>query len=718
MTRRIPGARRLGIPWGFALLVALAAGSARADRWSLPTLSAGEAPFTLEADSIDFDQTTTTLRAKGSVVLVYEGRELRADTLTLNTETREAHAVGHVVLDAPEGTMRADDWTLNLGDETSLVLDVHVRSEAKQFIVDARRLERCPGGVYKIEDGAFTSCVCPDPTDRVPWRFRVGEAEYVENDAVRAEDLTLEVLEVPVLKSPYGYTSVNTQRRSGWLIPSASYSSDDGGGLSLPYYWAPHRSYDATFFVEGFTRRGFKPGIEFRYKPTHDITGSAFLTGLYDFVDDQGRWGVRWSHRQRLPGDIRIKTEIAQISDDAFVRDFREWKEERTSRFLTTTVSVDRAFEDWYVGSAFLYDQDLLTARTNARVPQVAPAVRLEQVPTPLLGLPLWTSISASANQYIRDRGFDQRRGDVAGFVELPLPLGPYLNLRPYGGARATRLYNDLDDENRLRATGEMGVEVSTELIRRFGDADRPWFHVVRPVVRYQYIDTIEDQRPRRVFDGLDALDDRNLLTIGLEQSWWGQGPWDDAGTRELGRFDVYGGVDLLEARRGATAPGRRRQPVSHVQARAVLHPTTGLTVDGDVAVDPNPGGAGLRSVGAGVAYRRGPWRGAFRYRRGKAFDLNTSARTDVITPYDLPERIAEIPNQLSATVEFPIVPDRLKGKAGTRYVAAGGGKFEYDFGLEYTSACKCWSIEGRLKREERPSDTSFTVQFNLLGLQ
>lgn len=700
-----------------AVLAALAAAPAQAGRWDLPDFDTGGAPFTLEADTIDFDRATTTIRARGRAVLTYEGRELVADTITLNTETREARAEGSVELHAPEGDLRAETWDLDFADETSVVVDVHVRSEARQFVLDARRLEKCPDGVYKVEDGAFTSCVCPDPDDRVPWRFRVGEAEFIPEDAVRARDLTVEVLDVPVMKSPYGYAPTATRRRSGWLIPHVSYSSDDGAGLTLPFYWAPHRSYDATFFFEGYTERGPKPGAEFRYRPMRDLTGSAYATGLYDFVEDEGRWGVRWSHRQRLPGGLRIKVELAQIGDDAFVRDFREWKAERTSRFLTTTTIVDRAFEDWWVGSTFLYDEDLLFEGTNAFVPQTAPNVALEQVPTPLLGLPLWTSIAASANQYVRRRGFDQQRGDAAGFLELPLPLGPYLYVRPYGGARGTWLRNDLDEGEAFRGTTEVGVEVSTELIGSFGSAERPWFHVLRPVFRYQYIDTFHDDR-RRVFDGLDALDDRNLLLAGVEQSWWGHGPWDSGGVRELGRLDAYAGFDFVEERRNATTPRDRRRPIGHVLARAILFPLKGLFVEGDVAVDPNRGGTGLRTAGVGIGYREGDWRGALRYRRGKTFELDAVSRTDVITPYDLPERIGEIPDQFAAALEFPLVPGRLNGSAGARWVDAGGGKFEYEFGVEYISACKCWSVEGTLEREERPSDTTFNVRFNLLGLQ
>lgn len=707
--------RRLG---GAALLCALLAGAAWAQERSRAfSWQDRDAPVRLEADRATFDREANLIHAEGDVRLEWEDAVATADEATVDLARRTIDVRGHVFVVDPEGTLRADRWTADLSGETGTVVNARLRSEGRRIVLEADRAERCSDTLYKMTGGSFTTCVCPDPEATPPWRIRAESAEATLGETAEAEDLTFEVFGVPVLKSPYAQAPAGRKRRSGFLRPVLSTSSRNGFGGSIPYYWAPDRRFDATFYLEGFAKRGPKPGLEVRYRPTQRIEGTAFYTVLYDLKEDRTRMGGRWSHRQTFPLDVRLKTELAMVSDDDFVQDFREWRDLRNSRFLDARAVLDRAWESVYAGAEVLHQRDLSRSQ-DAELPQTLPRLTLRRAATPLFGLPVWGSAETSFNQYARGRGFDQRRGDLAGQVEAPLALGPYLAIRPYAGARRTWNRDDASEETATRDLFETGVEVSTELVRAFGDADTPWMHHLRPVARYAYLDTI-DEDPFRVLDGVDALGERHIAVAGVENSLWGVGPWDgeDGAPRELAEIDLLAGFDVREARTGEIAPEGGRSPWTNVLLTATLYPVPGLDVRGDLALDPERPGRRFRSFGASAAYRYEAWRVLASFRRGEPFPLDNLTRTDVTTPYVLSETIEKVPNQAAGRVEFPIWKDRLNGRVGARWIQRDGGSFEYEFGAEYTSECKCWSAEAEFSREERPSETSFRVSVNLLGL-
>ena len=108
----------------------------------------------------------------------------------------------------------------------------------------------------------MTSCLLPDPD----WQIHSSLIRVNYGEA-RAKNSYFTLLRLPILYLPYVTHPVDTTNRSsGLLIPTASTSSTKGIVVGESIYWAINRSADATLGTQYFSKRGWSPNGEFRYR--------------------------------------------------------------------------------------------------------------------------------------------------------------------------------------------------------------------------------------------------------------------------------------------------------------------------------------------------------------------------------------------------------------------------------------------------------------------
>ncbi|MCZ3378444.1 LPS-assembly protein LptD, partial [Rhizobium sp. AG207R] len=84
---------------------------------------------------------------------------------------------------------------------------------------------------------------------------------------IRLEHARFELFGQPIAYVPWVTVPDNTvKRKSGFLFPSASYSSHLGFGLKVPYYYVISPSMDATVTATGYTNQGLLLEGEFRQR--------------------------------------------------------------------------------------------------------------------------------------------------------------------------------------------------------------------------------------------------------------------------------------------------------------------------------------------------------------------------------------------------------------------------------------------------------------------
>ena len=99
----------------------------RASRASKSMEAPANQPVETTADSMDFDQATHTVTARGNVVCTYGKIKLYADKAQINTETKQAHAEGHVRL--RQGYQEWNAEALDYNFDTGAIKAGHARAQ-------------------------------------------------------------------------------------------------------------------------------------------------------------------------------------------------------------------------------------------------------------------------------------------------------------------------------------------------------------------------------------------------------------------------------------------------------------------------------------------------------------------------------------------------------------------------------------------------------------
>lgn len=224
-----------------------------------------QADVTLNADSTEYDQNSTTLTSTGNVLY-------KAPTYTLSTKEQVTSNLSSNIT-----TVQNAGYILNgsVGSGTAEHLQID----------DANK-------TANIEGFTFTGC---PPDDKV-WEVTAGDVELIQGESFgEAHNATLRVKGVPVFWTPYINFPISNKRKSGLLYPSMSYSSSKGFDYAQPIYFNIAPNYDYTFTPRVMGFRGAMLQNEFRYMPFAGTRGEI----TFDFLPNDRRWDLAGDNHQR-----------------------------------------------------------------------------------------------------------------------------------------------------------------------------------------------------------------------------------------------------------------------------------------------------------------------------------------------------------------------------------------------------------------------------------
>ncbi len=212
----------------------------------------------------------------GNVVVRYRGYVLQADKVVYHQSTSILEANGHLqVTGGPNNVhISASHGDMNLNMHTARFYNVSgvqgmhgaarsgVYSTSTPFQFTARVLLQTSDDNYRIIDGTMTNCSFPRPD----WRI-ISRAINLDNRTASTKNSVFELFNIPLFYLPYLRHPIDeTGRESGFMIPVISNSSIKGFVVGEQYYWVINRSMDMVLGAELFSRRGWAPNGDFRYK--------------------------------------------------------------------------------------------------------------------------------------------------------------------------------------------------------------------------------------------------------------------------------------------------------------------------------------------------------------------------------------------------------------------------------------------------------------------
>jgi len=515
----------------------------------------GGVPVRLEADRQSWVSNTWT--GQGGVVVHYRDYILRADKVVYHRDTSELEAEGHLqvtggpsdaYITASHGDMRLDMHTARFYDVSgSLGVRragrIAVYSTANPFLFTGRVLLQNGDGNYKIVDGTMTNCRLPKPD----WQL-IAHAIAVANNQATTKNVFFKFLGIPLFYLPYLRHPVeDSGRESGILIPVVSSSTTRGLIVGEQVYLVLNRSMDMVLGTEYYSKRGWAPNGDFRYKGAGLNHFTAKWNALFDrgvivppsgeFVH-QGGTDIAAEGRYDLTPETRAALKTEYLSSYVYKLVFNDNYLQAVNSQVHSTISLTHT-HNGFVASAYLERLQNFASSSQGDEARILhlPSLRFDVLSEPLHTSPFYWRLGSSLSYLGRSEfGFHVRnmgRFDFYPHLSLPLAGGgwsviPEVAIREsgYTGSQVPDLTGSnggtptVSHDPLNRSNLEASVDIRPPALERdFTIGNHVLRHVIEPELMYSFVRGIGSKaRNVPLFDPTDIATDTNEIGFSLTQ--------------------------------------------------------------------------------------------------------------------------------------------------------------------------------------------------------
>jgi LPS-assembly protein len=521
----------------------------------------------------------------GHVEFHYRDYIMHADKVIYDQSSAEVQAEGNVEVQGGPNDVHifADHGDMQLNLHNARFFKVHgsqglrstgrsvVYSTANPFIFSGRVLLQTGEGNYRIVDGSMTNCRLPKPD----WQL-LSRSIALNNGQASTHNAIFEFLNIPLFYLPYlRHPADDTGRESGFLIPVLSNSSIKGFVVGEQFYWAISRSMDMEVGTEYYSKRGWAPNGDFRYKgpgldnltvrwnalfdrgveetvgtdvppaPGSSQTKPADLIPgpIGDELVNQGGVDVVAQGRKDLTPETRVAGIVEFLSSYVYRLVFNDNYSQAISSEVSSDLSLTHTHNGFMPSISLDRFQTFASSENGdeARILHL-PNLRYDVVDRPLGASPLYWSVGSSLDYLSRSEpGFHARnvgRVDVYPHLSLPLHADGW-SFVPEVAARDTFYTGsqtpDLTDINGgtpfishdslNRQDLEASVDIRPPAVERdfsIAGGSRILRHVIEPELSYRFVDGI-GVRARDVLlvDTTDIATDTNEAELSLTQRFY-----------------------------------------------------------------------------------------------------------------------------------------------------------------------------------------------------
>jgi LPS-assembly protein len=527
----------------------------------------------------------------GDVVVHYRDYILRADKVVYDQSTTQLDAEGHLqVSGGPNDVLiYADYGNMRLNMHTARYFSVHgsqgLRTMARSraiyttntpFFFTGRVVLENGEGHYQIIDGTITNCTMPRPD----WEV-ISRSIKVQDGKASMANAVFKFLGVPVFYLPYLRHPVDeTGRESGLLIPvlPSNNSSVRGYTIGEQAYWAINRSMDMIVGMEYYSKRGWAPNGDFRYKGPgldHLITRwNALLDrgvqlpitpGSTTMVlTNQGGVDINVQGRKDLGSEMRLAGNVEYLSSYVYRLVFNDNFWQAVSSYVKSDVSLSQARRGFipsldlerFQSFAGTTGSNETTTAINGNQVRILhlPSLRFDAPDRPLEATPIYWGMGSSLSYLTRSEpgapttpggplgdSFHARnagRFDLYPHIFLPLSAGGW-NLAAEAAVRDT-VYTisqtpDLTGVNGgvptishdalNRGDFEASVDLRAPAVERdfaLDHGNRVLRHVIEPELTYRYVAGIGTQAQKVLLvDATDVVTNTNEVGYSLTQRFY-----------------------------------------------------------------------------------------------------------------------------------------------------------------------------------------------------
>lgn len=664
-----------------------------------PAKGSGGAVLPENATRISADriagQTNVRARAEGDVIIERNDQTLNADWVDYDQQADVVRAGDSFTLTRGDGqTVRGKELHYDLSRESGRTADAQfaVEHESRRLQGVSAEMEMRDKNHYAMRGVKFNTC---NPGDR-SWYIQAAELKADRESGIgTARHARLVFGGVPVLYTPWADFPLNGNRKSGLLVPTIKIGSD-GTELELPYYFNLAPNYDATLAPGIITARGATLGGEFRYLQDK-YSGS--LKAKYLPHDRRSphrhRYEAEFAHLHRFNTDLSGGIDYRQVSDDDYYRDFYGRNE------IAENVHLNRSA--WLDYRRDLFGQPVQMRLSVQRYQTLSDAQGRKQRPYAIL--PRFSAAwqkNFGLGQFNIDTQFTRfEHSELQSGSRLVIyPSWQWDFSRPWGyvrpkiGVHATRYWLKGKDGYESRTLSRMlpltNVDAGLAFERKTTLFGKSYLQTLEPRAFYNYIPS-KSQNDLPNFDtslngfsyaqlfrensysGQDRINASNSLSVGLQSRLIDAATGAERFRAGIGRKYYFRDDNVLLD--GSIEHGRRwRSDIAAFAGGRI-----GDNWHADLSWHYNESAKATQRFDIGASYNPEP---------GKVISarFKYGAREEIYTGF-----YGKL-KHIDFAAQWPI-NERLYAIGRFNYSLSPHTPLEQMAGLEYKSACGCWSV-------------------------
>ena len=557
----------------------------------------------LTADHLTHDYKRDITWAWGKVVIQFDNRTPQADKVKVNNKTGNGKAIGNVIITQNDGTrLRGNKALFNTNNEQGRMFETRGRL-GKSFYIKGKDITRYSETHYKVKKGHLTTCEGSLPD----WLFEAESMDIVVGDRALFTKGVFKIRDIPILYFPVGYIPIAQDRKSGFLMPSFGNSDTDGVTFNNTYYWVINGHSDATFTLGYQGKRGFNPGIEYRYTPNAVTKGSIIASYIDDKVTRSTFWKVDAVHKQEFPN--KFKFDGILDLESGFGRNFSNNSSQRTRRNTDSHATLTKTWDNnstLDILTRYRDSSEDSNDQTFAELPRITykfPKYALGDSDDSNFYINLDTSFTSfltdlNSNPDVDD-DFSVQRFDFHPQISYAMKIAPWLSFTPTLGIRETiysKGLNAANNNKRLDFFSRESFDVTAAFegprIEKIFNLKNKYIpkvkHLIEPRLTYSYIPDLDeiDRGKIKVLDGIDSVNRQSQVTYSLTQRLFQKEleKEDDFSPRQVLRFDISQTFDMIEATGKEKSEDKR--PFSDIRFDLDSRLTDAFGFDADTTFD------------------------------------------------------------------------------------------------------------------------------------
>ena len=508
-----------------------------------------------------------------------ESLDIKSDKFEV-TDNEALILNGNVVLDFPDGILKAGkarvdrkNGLVNFKKEGDLFLENYFfRAKEGFFGKDDESIELYYGQTFLkdrnivltfdelkgnlnnkilLKQVSMTSCADP----RAGWQF-LAESIELDDQSKRgsAKKVKVNILDKTILRLPYVPFATSSERMTGFLEPSLSYSSD-GLDFMIPYYKVISDKSDITLATRNISERGL--GFEGNFRRLHgEINNLSNIDFIY-FKEDKEfknlypnqsdkRWAYNFKNSYGTKNKFWVNIDWAKASDSLILRDIpgdiTSIGNQRAQN-LKQNVSLNGVIGDLRIKVRHQGFQTLNPILTNGY--KKMPSLELEYLKN-LKNFTIYERLNFSyfkADAIHGFYGYQNKNNKFIYSINTPAEGSRIFsnfkisNQTYFNGMRISSSFGlksinyDLDDgvQSNSVSIPNFKLDISTLLFKK----NKMDLHILKPRFIYGYVE-YEDQDINPIFDtnkismmnqifnnerfsGMDRIGDQNFYTLSME---------------------------------------------------------------------------------------------------------------------------------------------------------------------------------------------------------